>query len=172
MWSPGVGLHPIDLDAATGEFVALQGRSGSGKSTLLAIIAGWCSPDSGTVEVCGRAPGRDDTWELVAVAPQARGLLVELSVREHVTDTNPNVDAVAVDAMLAELHLIQLANRSIEEISMGQRQRLAIARAEVTGAATPLVELVRFRWPLRRGRFKGWVQSGSWPPLCSSSRTS
>lgn len=39
------------------------------------------------------------------------------------------VPVVAVDAMLAELHLIELANRSIEEISIGQRQRLAIARA-------------------------------------------
>ena len=39
------------------------------------------------------------------------------------------VPVVAVDAMLAELHLIELANRSIEEISIGQRQHLAIARA-------------------------------------------
>ena len=46
-------LAEVDLDVAEGELVCLLGKSGCGKSTLLRLVAGFLSPDSGSVEVGG-----------------------------------------------------------------------------------------------------------------------
>ena len=55
-------LAGVDLDVAEGELVCLLGKSGCGKSTLLRLVAGFLSPDSGSVEVGGgriAGPGPD-----------------------------------------------------------------------------------------------------------------
>ena len=129
MWTPSAGLRPIDLDVASGELVVVRGRSGSGKSTLLALLAGLTSPDTGSIEIDGRAPCADEPWSRVAIVPQVLALAIELSVRENVTDALVGHDDAAVDGLLAELGLAHEAQRSIAEISMGQQQRTAVARA-------------------------------------------
>jgi len=131
LWVGEAGLHPIDLQVDAGDLVVIKGRSGSGKSTLLALVAGVCQPGSGTVAVLGRRPTLDMAWSELAIVPQVLALSAELSIGENVDDCAPRGDRAAVGALLHRLDVIELADRTISEVSMGQQQRAAVARAMV-----------------------------------------
>jgi putative ABC transport system ATP-binding protein len=133
IWSGEAGLHPIDLDVEPGELVVVRGRSGSGKSTLLALVAGVCEPGPGEVRVLGVPPGREMAWSDLALVPQVLALSAELSIAENITDCAPGVDATRVEELLRRLNVLELADRTIDEVSMGQQQRAALARAIVVG---------------------------------------
>jgi putative ABC transport system ATP-binding protein len=138
LWNGAIGLHPIDVAVEAGELVVVRGRSGSGKSTLLALLAGLCTTQSGTVAVNDRAPALDCSWSSVALVPQVLALAIELSVGENITDSAPHRTPAQIQAVLELLDVADLAQRTIAEISMGQQQRVAVARAI---AATPAVIL-------------------------------
>lgn len=131
MWTPTAGLRRVDVDVERGEVVVVRGRSGSGKSTLLAVLGGLCLPDTGSVQVGGRPPGPNEPWDRIAMIPQVLALAVELSVWENVTDVLHGAPAAAVraDELLQLLDLAGEARRAVNEISMGQQQRTALARA-------------------------------------------
>lgn len=135
-WDATSGLRRLSLRIDAGELVVVRGRSGSGKSTLLALVAGWCSPDTGTITVDGDAGVAGLPWSAVAIVPQVLGLVPELTVRENVADGASL--PTAVEAALDALDLVSFAGRPPAETSMGQQQRAAIARAV---AASPLVLL-------------------------------
>ena len=121
-------LDGVDLTVAAGEVVAIAGRSGSGKTTLLAVITGWAAPDDGTVTPVG---GR---WHELAILPQSLGLLDELTIAENVTlplRLAPELDAEDPEDLLAELGIGHLADRQPGEVSLGEQQRAALARAAV-----------------------------------------
>lgn len=129
-WDASSGLQPVSLRVDRGEFVVVRGRSGTGKSTLLAIIAGWCTADTGSVSLAGVvAPAEADWWQ-VAVVPQVLALVPELSVRENIAAAARAGDDL-VDQMLGELDLVSVADRPPDATSMGQQQRAAVARAVV-----------------------------------------
>lgn len=140
MWSSDAGLHPIDLDIAAGEFVVVRGRSGSGKSTLLAVLAGLCDVGTGAVRVLGERPRASMPWTQVAIVPQVLALAVELTIRENVVDGANAAHAAKADALLDALDLSELADRSIGEVSMGQQQRAAVARALLVDPALLLAD--------------------------------
>jgi ABC-type lipoprotein export system ATPase subunit len=131
LWEGEAGLHPIDLDVESGQMVVVRGRSGSGKSTLLALVAGVCAPGTGDVRVLGHAPRPDMPWSDVALVPQVLALSTELSIEENIADCAQRADAAAVERTMAALAITELARRTIGEVSMGQQQRAAIARAAV-----------------------------------------
>jgi putative ABC transport system ATP-binding protein len=145
-WDASSGLAPVTLTVGRGEVVALRGRSGSGKSTLLAVLAGWCAPDSGVVV---RAAELDDDdawtrWQGTAVVPQVLGLVEELSIGENV-ELVVRLAGVArsrrqpiVAELLTRLDLAEHADRLPRETSLGQQQRVAVARAVV---ASPVIVL-------------------------------
>lgn len=146
-WTDASGLAAVTFAVAAGELVVVQGRSGSGKSTLLALLAGWCTPDSGAIAIAGRARGAgDQSWFEVAVVPQVLALVPELTVRENVLDvvgvgSGPSVAMAAhLDSTLARLGLTALANRFPTELSMGQQQRVAVARAVIGDPAVILAD--------------------------------
>ena len=139
MWSAEAGLRPVTFTVEPAELVVVRGRSGSGKSTLLALLAGLCVPDAGSILVDGVVPSLDMPWTKVAFVPQALALAVELSVRENVTDAAPFETDTDLREMMERLDLHEFADRCIDEISMGQQQRAAVARA---CSALPRVLLV------------------------------
>jgi ABC-type lipoprotein export system ATPase subunit len=116
--------------------VALVGRSGSGKSTLLHLMAGLDKPTAGTID--WPALGAADTLlpEKISLVFQAPSLLEALTVSENValpllmSETASGIDE-AVRAALATFGLQDLSGKLPEELSGGQMQRVAMARAIV-----------------------------------------
>ena len=128
-------LRGVDLELRSGELVALLGRSGSGKTTLLNCLLGWERPDRGTVALPGGADPAGAPWSVLAVVPQRFGLLEELSLLDNVAlparlAGAANPEAAALQALTA-LRLGPLAERVPAEVSLGEQQRTAIARALV-----------------------------------------
>jgi putative ABC transport system ATP-binding protein/lipoprotein-releasing system ATP-binding protein len=130
-----VALHAVDCEVRAGDRIAITGPSGSGKSTLLHLMAGLDDPTVGTVEW----PAIGDRGALrpgpVAVVFQGPSLLPPLTVAENVA--MPLIlagrDAAEANdrarAALDRLGLLELAEKLPDEISGGQAQRAAVARA-------------------------------------------
>ncbi|GAA3058933.1 ABC transporter ATP-binding protein [Actinokineospora globicatena] len=127
-------LRGVDLAVAAAEVVTVSGRSGSGKSALFAVLCGFDKPDAGTVEVCGAPLPAVPPWSDCGVLPQALGLAQELTLAENValplrlSGRRAEV-ADRVGELLAELGIAALADRYPQEVSYGQQQRAALARA-------------------------------------------
>jgi putative ABC transport system ATP-binding protein len=123
------------IEVRAGELAVMVGRSGSGKSTLMMLLGGWSEPDAGTIAgLTGRA------WAECAYVPQRFGLVPELTVAENVELPARHRAAEAADELLARLALDELRERYPAEISIGQQQRVAVARALVLGPRLLLVD--------------------------------
>ncbi|QIM70803.1 ABC transporter ATP-binding protein [Bordetella trematum] len=137
-WPDGTrALHPLDLEIAGGEILALLGPSGCGKTTLLRIICGLEQGDAGSQVHYGNE-------EVTALPPEARGvgvvfqnyaLFPNMSVAQNVAyglrvrGASPAEQARRVQAMLALVRLQGMGERRVSQLSGGQRQRVALARA-------------------------------------------
>jgi putative ABC transport system ATP-binding protein len=145
-------LDGLDLSVAAGEIVAVSGRSGSGKTTMLSLIAGWEQAGAGTVLVLGRPEPRERSWREMAIVPQSLGMLDELTLAENIAspsrfagaspDDRPGNDARShgVDALIERLGLGRCANRYPSEVSLGEQQRAALARAVVLRPAVLIAD--------------------------------
>lgn len=140
--APVVALDGVDLVIARGEFIAVRGPSGSGKSTMLNLIGGLDQPTTGTLKVGGEDLGVLDQKSLTAYRRDGVGfvfqffnLLPSLSAWENVA-----VPGMLAGSRLAKvrpraaalLERVGLADRMDHrpaELSGGQLQRIALARA-------------------------------------------
>ena len=138
-WDDEAGLQPISFTLSSGELVVVRGRSGSGKSTLLALLAGWVGPDGGRLIRFGpwAENGVDRTWRGTAILPQVIAPIVELTMTENVALPLQLSGLARQDAhnraraMLERLDLHDEADRAASDASLGQQQRMALARAAV-----------------------------------------
>lgn len=135
-------LDGVDLDIRAGEAVAILGPSGSGKTTLINLISGLDAPTSGTLSLGGRPVAGLPERALVEVR---RGLLGHVFQRFHLLPTltvRENVELPllflrrtpergATDRLLAAVGLADRADHLPSQLSGGQMQRTAIARALV-----------------------------------------
>jgi putative ABC transport system ATP-binding protein len=134
----------VSLQLDPGEYVAIMGDSGSGKSTLLNLIAGLDAPDTGRITVDGNAIATlDDTQRtllrrsMMGFVFQAFHLLPHLSVARNVglpLALNGMRGAAAferIEAMLSAVGMQNRRNASPSELSGGEMQRVAVARALV-----------------------------------------
>ncbi|OVE86875.1 ABC transporter ATP-binding protein [Agrobacterium tumefaciens] len=138
-----VALNGIDLNLPNDSYVSLLGPSGSGKTTLLRVIAGFESPESGSVQFLGKdvlsAPPHERDIGFVF---QNFALFPHLSVRDNIgfglinRAVNPVTDRSVVQSkvrdIIALVGLTGLEDRAVTQISGGQKQRVALARTLIT----------------------------------------
>ncbi len=145
-------LMGISIRITKGEMVAIVGPSGSGKSTLLGIIAGLDSPTSGQVFVDGVNITRMSEAKLAAVRNQKIGMVFQafnliptLTAQENVevplyVGKHPGSPAVRAQELL---HLVGLGHRlgnKPNQLSGGEQQRVAVARALATNPAIVIMD--------------------------------
>jgi putative ABC transport system ATP-binding protein len=131
----------VSMSIAEGELVALYGPSGSGKSTLLKLIAVLLRPDSGVVEVAGRDVSAlsdreasryrlhdmgliDQSFDLLAGANVLQNAALKLWLCERAVSAESRVRP-----LLERLGLGERLGHRPDHLSMGERQRVMIARA-------------------------------------------
>ena len=146
-------LSGIDAAFEVGSFTAIVGPNGVGKSTLMEILAGYLEPDAGVAWLTGtpvlkQAPRR--VAQKLAMVAQSHEVRFAFSVREVVMmgrhpfiprfgSPQKDDDRRVEEAMdLAEIR--HLANRSVTEVSGGERQRTLFARALAQGTPVLLLD--------------------------------
>jgi putative ABC transport system ATP-binding protein len=133
-------LTDVSLDVPAGQFLAIAGPSGSGKSTLLGLIAGLDQPTAGRIEVAGvEITGLDEDGlarfrrDRIGYVFQSFHLLPTLTAAENVAvplELAGETDAAArAAALLAEVGLAERAHHYPVQLSGGEQQRVAVARA-------------------------------------------
>jgi putative ABC transport system ATP-binding protein len=133
-------LTDVSLEVPAGQFLAIAGPSGSGKSTLLGLIAGLDQPTAGQIEVAGvdvTALDEDGLARFrrdhVGYVFQSFHLLPTLTAQENVAvplELAGDAGAAArAAALLAEVGLAERAHHYPVQLSGGEQQRVAVARA-------------------------------------------
>jgi iron complex transport system ATP-binding protein len=135
-------LEDVSLSVEPGEFVGLVGPNGAGKTTLLRAMSGALEPARGSVAVDGASlhdRSSKAASRLVAVVPQDTSLsfsfdirtVVEMGRYPHRSRFSPpdEADRRAVDRALERTRTARFADRPIDEVSGGERQRVVLARA-------------------------------------------
>jgi ABC-type cobalamin/Fe3+-siderophores transport system ATPase subunit len=135
-------LEDITLSINDGSVVALIGPNGSGKTTLIRAASGILPLMSGEVRVNGQIVnhlGEQERARLVSVVPQVRSIPPAFTVREVVAlGRTPYLnwlgqfslkDNEIVEVALQQTDLLDLADRSISDLSGGEQQRVLLARA-------------------------------------------
>lgn len=112
-----------------GTVTALLGLNGAGKTTLLRLIAGLDRPDSGTVLVNGRPAGSDPRLLGFHLGPDAMNPRHTVTRHLRWLAALSGVDAARVDTVLADTGLAERRRDRIDRLSLGMRQRVAIAGA-------------------------------------------
>jgi len=137
-YAPSAESMCFDLEVEAGEIISLIGPSGSGKTTLLNLIAGFLSPQQGSVHVNKQMiQALPAAKRPVSMVFQEHNLFPHLNVWTNVAvgidpslKLNP-AQQQAIDQALTKLGLEALQQRKPGELSGGQRQRVALARALV-----------------------------------------
>ena len=135
-------LRGVDLKASAGEIVSVTGTSGSGKSTLLHLLGGLDRPTSGTVWLAGQELSKLSEGELARVRAGKIGivfqfyhLLPEFTALENVMvpkmigGESPGAAAEGARYWLDKVGLADRAGHKPGELSGGEQQRVAVARA-------------------------------------------
>ncbi len=145
------GLRDLDVAIAPGEFVGLLGPSGSGKTTLFRLLIGALRPTSGHLQVLGQALERARSGDLrrlrrrLALVYQQHNLVPNVSVVRNVLNGRLGrvplwralasvvhlslTDRATAYAVLEDLGLGDKLYRRVDELSGGEQQRVAVARA-------------------------------------------
>lgn len=146
-------LTDIHLSVESGEFVGIMGPSGSGKTTFLNMVSTIDQPTSGEVNINGNNPYKLNKKDLAHFRRRQLGfvfqdfnLLETLTVAENIVLplTLDNRKLSEMDSLLQkvaeQLNIKDILNKRTYEISGGQRQRTALARAIITSPAMILAD--------------------------------
>jgi ABC-2 type transport system ATP-binding protein len=132
-----VALDDVDFEVAQGQIHGVVGPNGAGKTTLLGLLLGLAAPDEGRLEILGRSVGKAlSTPDGVAGFVEGPGLYPSLTARQNLASLAAlralDMGAAAVDDLLEQVGLIDVANDRVRGFSLGMRQRLGLAAALLT----------------------------------------
>ena len=142
-------LDDVTLQVDPGELVTVLGRSGCGKSTLLRAIAGFVTPQRGSIDIAGVEVVADGVERTpaerrgIGLVFQEYALFPHMTVRQNVAfgvEGRPDRGAARAAEVLALVGLSDLADRRPFQLSGGQQQRVAIARALAPGPQLLLLD--------------------------------
>jgi ABC-type Fe3+/spermidine/putrescine transport system ATPase subunit len=135
------GVSEIDLTINAGEIITIIGESGSGKTTLLKLIYGYLVPQFGEVLYCGE-PIKGPTEKLIPGHDEMKMVTQELTLNlyakvfDNISSQLSNADLEAKHELTLQtmefLRIDHLAQKKIVELSGGEQQRVAIAKAVIT----------------------------------------
>jgi len=131
-------LHGLSLSVGEGEVVAILGRNGAGKTTTLRSVTGLTPPRAGEIRYKGRAIAGLDPHKIsrmgIALVPETRDIFSYLTVRENLAIARRNRSRWQMDTVLERFpSLKERMNHKGRQLSGGEQQMLAIARALLTG---------------------------------------
>ena len=157
-----VALDDCDFDLMPGEILAVIGDNGAGKSTLIKTVSGAVTADAGTIELDGkpvqfatpieaRAAGIETVYQTLAMSPAlsiADNMFMGREIRKPgiLGSVFRQLDRKAMESLardkLTELGLmtIQNINQTVETLSGGQRQGIAVARAAAFGSKVIILD--------------------------------
>ena len=131
-------LHGLNVSVAQNEIVAIMGRNGMGKTTLMKSLMGIVPTKSGSVSMDGAELSSMKSYERVArgiaYVPQGRMIFSTMTVKENIETGLVVSGETEVPGSIYELFpvLLEMKNRRGGNLSGGQQQQLAIARALAT----------------------------------------
>ena len=141
-------LQDVSLRVEPGDFMSILGRNGVGKTTLLRAVLGLMDKTSGSIKLAGEEINDKDTSARaragIGYVPQGRGILPKFTVQENLlmgTFANPGNQG-RIDDWVFELFPIlkEFLNRRGGNLSGGQQQQLALARALLTDPKVILLD--------------------------------
>jgi putative ABC transport system ATP-binding protein len=146
-------LRPISLEIGAGEFVAVVGPSGSGKTTLLSVLGGMLAPSTGQVWLDGRSLYDANVVERAKLRQQKIGFVFQtfnlipyLTAAENVQVPLMLAGSCTADqqkqvvSLLARVGLECRMDHKPSELSVGQQQRVALARTLISNPAVILAD--------------------------------
>jgi len=139
---PTTAVREVSFEARPGEMVLLLGPSGSGKTTLLTLIAGLTRPTAGNISLFGKSVDEYSATELQCLRADKIGFIFQTFLLIDSLTATENIEIVLrfngkrraertgkTLALLRELGIEYLAGRFPRDMSQGEKQRIAIARA-------------------------------------------
>ena len=128
-------LDGLDVEASPGEILGIAGPNGAGKSTLIKILAGEARADGGEIRLDGRPWDTSDERDRVAVVHQEPQLFPNLSVAENMMVGREGTRATVrrlnhqERTLMADLAILEYADRPLALVPLAIQQRVEIARA-------------------------------------------
>ena len=139
-------LHGISFEGNKNETIAIMGRNGMGKTTLFKSLMGVLPTKSGEITVAGNNVTKDESFQRVkkgiAYVPQGRMIFPTLTVEENIQTGLENARHKRIPDEIYSLFpvLFEMKHRKGGNLSGGQQQQLAIARALVTNPKVLLLD--------------------------------
>ncbi len=140
-----LAVDDVSLRIMPGEVFGLLGLNGAGKTTTIRMLLGMVRPTSGTVSLLGEpvGAGRCAAWSQVGHLVETPAAYPELTVRENleaVRRLRGLADPDAVDNVIGSLSLTRYADRKAGTLSMGNAQRLGLAKALIHSPALLILD--------------------------------